>query len=62
MGDLQLNENLEELGMDSIAYIRIIVALEEEFKCEIPEEKLLISEMNTVSKIYEIIKSFGLSF
>lgn len=53
MRDIQPDENLEELGMDSLAYIRIIVALEEEFKCEIPEEKLLVSDMNTVAKIYK---------
>lgn len=55
IGDLKLDDNLENLGMDSLAYIRIVVALEEEFKCEIPEEKLLVSEMNTLGKIYETI-------
>ena len=45
-----LNEDLADLGMDSILFIRMIVALEEEFECEIPDNKLVISEMNTLDE------------
>ena len=38
----KLDEDLSELGMDSITFIKTIVALEEEFECEIPDSKLLI--------------------
>ena len=62
MRDIQTDENLEKLGMDSLAYIRIIVALEEAFMCEIPEEKLLVSEMNTVDKIYKAIVSSNIVY
>lgn len=47
------------MGMDSMEFVTIVVALEEEFDCEIPDEKLLISELNTVNKIYEVIKELG---
>ena len=53
----QNNENLQELGMDSITFIRIAVAIEEEFECEIPDEKLLITEMDTVQKILDVLQS-----
>lgn len=53
----QLNVDLSEFGMDSIVFIQIIVSLEEEFECEIPDSKLLISEMNTVNKIYQALVS-----
>ena len=43
------------MGLDSIAFIRMVVALEETFNVEIPDEKLLITEMNTISKIEKII-------
>lgn len=49
----QIEEDLTELGMDSILFIRIIVDIEENFECEIPDSKLLITEMNSVKKIYE---------
>ena len=52
----KLDEDLSELGMDSITFIKIIVALEEEFECEIPDSKLLIGEMNTANKIFQVLK------
>lgn len=51
----QIDEDLFSIGMSSIDYIRIVVALEEEFECQIPNSKLLLSEMNTMSKIYQVI-------
>lgn len=52
----QMNADLSELGMDSISFVHIVVALEEEFNCEIPDEKLIISEMNTVKKIIAVLQ------
>ena len=43
--------------MDSIAFIHIIEALEEEFECEIPDDKLLINEMDTVKKIIDVLQT-----
>ena len=42
--------------MDSITFIKIIVAVEEKFECEIPDSKLLIGEMNTANKIFQVLK------
>ena len=53
----QLKDSLPELGMDSITFIQIVVALEEEFECEIPDEKLLITEMDTVQKMLDVLQS-----
>lgn len=47
---------LQNFGMNSIAFIQIIVALEEEFECEIPDSQLLLSELNTISKIVNVIE------
>lgn len=55
----QLNVNLTELGMDSYAFIRVIVALEEAFDCEIPDSKLIISEMDTVEKIIAVLQEIS---
>ena len=52
----KLDEDLSELGIDSITFIKIIVALEEEFECEVPDSKLLIGEKCTVNKIFHILK------
>ena len=51
----QAEVELSTIGVDSIIFIRIIVALEETFEIEIPDEKLLITERNTLSKIVDVI-------
>lgn len=53
----QTDATLSEMGMDSMVFIRIIVALEEEFSVEFPDEKLLMSEMNTVARITEVLSA-----
>ena len=53
----QLEENLPDLGMDSITFIQIIVSLEEKFECEIPDEKLLITEMDTIQKMIDVLRA-----
>lgn len=51
----QFDDSLVDLGMDSIMFIHIVVELEEKFAIEIPDEKLLISEMDTMNKMLSII-------
>lgn len=50
------NDDLFQLGMDSVVFIKIIVALEENFECEIPDSKLLLTELNTVEKIMSTLQ------
>ncbi len=38
-------------------FIRIVVSLEEEFECEMPDSKLLLTEMNTISKMTDVISA-----
>ena len=52
----QLETNLQDLGMDSITFIQIIVSLEEAFDCEIPDSKLLITEMDTAQKMIDVLQ------
>lgn len=51
----KVEENLPNLGMDSITFIQIIVGLEEAFDCEVPDSKLLITEMDTVQKMFDVL-------
>ena len=53
----QTEDDLIALGMDSIVFIRVVVALEEAFDIEIPDEYLLITEMNTLSKMTDVIST-----
>jgi acyl carrier protein len=53
----QSEVDLSTIGMDSITFIRIVVTLEEAFNIEIPDEFLLITEMNTVEKMTNVVLS-----
>ena len=49
--DIQnINDDLETIGIDSLSFIQIIVAIEDEFECEIPDSKLIVNELNTIKK------------
>ena len=53
----QYDSELSKLGMDSIQFIRSIVSLEQEFEYEVPDSKLLLTEMNTISKMTDVISA-----
>jgi len=48
--------NFRDLGIESINFIRIIVALEEFLDFEFPDSKLIYSQMDSVEKIYNTLK------
>lgn len=53
--ELDVCTELTEWGMDSIAFIRMIVMLEEEFDVIFPDESMLLDELNTVQKIEAVL-------
>lgn len=53
----QADEDLTALGLDSIAFIRVVIGLEDGLGIEIPDEHLLLSEMNTISKIASVVSA-----
>ncbi len=50
---LDYDDDLQQMGMDSISFIRVIVNLEDEFEIEFPDDYLLIDNMNTLNKIVD---------
>lgn len=53
----QFDEDLNVIGIDSISFIQIVVALEDNFEIEIPDEKLMLEEMGTFNKIIMVVAS-----
>lgn len=45
------NDDLRELGLDSVAFIQMVVALEDASGKEVNDEYLLLDSMNTIEKI-----------
>ena len=44
-------DDLRELGLDSVAFIQMVVALEDTSGKEVEDEYLLLDSMNTIEKI-----------
>lgn len=49
--------DLETAGIDSFGFIQLIVLIEEKYEVEIPDENLLFSELNTISKIQQLLEN-----
>ncbi len=54
---MPIDENLFNVGMDSVSVIRIIVELEDEFDFEVEDDELAIINLTTIEKIIEYIES-----
>ena len=50
-GAASKNDDLRELGLDSVAFIQMVVALEDASGKEVDDEYLLLDSMNTIEKI-----------
>ena len=50
------NDDLRELGLDSVAFIQMVVALEDASGREVGDEDLLLDNMNTIAKIQEALQ------
>ena len=55
--ETDIDVDLTTIGLDSIAFIKLIVALEENFNCEIPDSMLLVTKLNTLRKIFSCLQS-----
>lgn len=53
--DQLIDANLSDYGLESLGFIRVIVALEEEFGIVIPDEYLMLPEMDTLFKIGQVV-------
>lgn len=53
----QEDVDLTALGLSSISFIRMVVTLEDEFECLIPDDKLYVEEMNTINKILDVVSA-----
>ncbi len=49
-------DDLRELGLDSVAFIQMVVALEDASGKEVDDEFLLLDSMNTIEKIKRAIQ------
>ena len=58
---LEYVDLIDNLGMDSIAFITLIVEIETTFNISVPDEFVLIENFKTFDSIYELISSLILN-
>lgn len=58
----EINENTElvEIGMDSIAFVSLIAEIEDYYEVEFPEEKLIIENSSTITKLIDTLNFWGI--
>jgi nodulation protein F len=52
-------DELEQLGLDSLGTVRLLATLEDIFDLEIPEEALHESTFRTVDSLWQIVRAAG---
>ena len=57
LDDISLDSDFANIGIDSITFIKIVVALESEFDFEFDDEMLLITAFPTVKSIIQYVES-----
>ena len=57
IGDITLETELASAGVDSITFIKIVVALEGEFNFEFDDEMLLITAFPTIKSMIDYVES-----
>ena len=55
---LSKDQNLSDLGLDSIRFIQFIVAVEEAFHIEINDSDLLFSKFETIEKLFSTLEKY----
>lgn len=53
----QYDEKLEDFGVNSISFIKMVVAIESEYGFEFDDEDLDFTKINTVNKLVEYIEN-----
>lgn len=53
--DVTMDENLRDMGINSIQFVQIIVNLETELQIEIPDEFLMYKDDMTVNTLVDIM-------
>lgn len=57
--DISIKDDLQYIGMDSLNCMELIIALEENFQIEIPEDKLGLKFICTIYDICKLIEKIN---
>jgi acyl carrier protein len=55
--EIGLSESLQDLGINSISFIKIVIALEKEFGIEVEDENLNPDDFQTIQSIINYVEA-----
>lgn len=58
MKNIRGDEDLVELGLDSLNAIEVIVNLESEFNIQVEDEDLLLNNISTIEKLQKLVEKY----
>lgn len=53
--DIYVNQDLAEIGLDSLASVTLLVELEEMYNIEFDDEEMLFENFSTITKINNLV-------
>ncbi len=57
--EINVNDNLMDVGLDSISMVKIILGIEELYGIMIPDEDLFFDNFSSIEKIVQYIERFS---
>ena len=55
--EIDIDDDLQNVGMDSLVFVRLIVEMENKLDLEFPEEMMLITKARTIRQLCEVVRS-----
>lgn len=57
IGEITIDTSFDSIGLDSLVFIKLVVALEDEHDFEFDDEKLLMEEFPSVKSMLEYVET-----
>jgi acyl carrier protein len=55
--EIDLDKNLQDLGINSVSFIKVVLAIEKQFDIEIDDENLIFEVFQTLRNIINYVRS-----
>lgn len=59
IGQVGADEDLQAIGFDSLNFIKLVIAIEDRYELEFPEEKLGLQFVRNIHDICSLIEEFS---
>jgi len=60
--EITYETNLQDIGINSLTFVRLIIEIEGFFNIEFPHDKLIISELGTIKELCKMVDAIILNY